>query len=30
VSAALTLDRAELLDAFRELGPLYRAIRSVG
>lgn len=29
VREALRLDRAELLDAFRELDPLYRAVRSV-
>ncbi len=27
---ALGLDRAEVIDAFRELGPLYRVIRAVG
>ena len=26
---AVTVDRAEILDAFRELEPLYRVIRSV-
>lgn len=30
VRDALTLDRAEILEAFRELEPLYRVIRSVG
>jgi hypothetical protein len=30
VRDALTLDRAEVLDAFRELEPLYRALRSAG
>jgi uncharacterized protein YktB (UPF0637 family) len=30
VREALRLDRAELLDAYRELEPLYRAVRSVG
>jgi uncharacterized protein YktB (UPF0637 family) len=30
VRDALTLDRAEVLDAFRELEPLYRALCSVG
>ena len=29
VRDALTVDRAEVLDAFRELGPLYRLILSV-
>jgi uncharacterized protein YktB (UPF0637 family) len=29
VREALTIDRAEVLDAFRELEPLYRVIRSV-
>jgi uncharacterized protein YktB (UPF0637 family) len=29
VRDALTIDRAEILDAFRELEPLYRVIRSV-
>jgi len=29
VSDALTVDRAEVLDAFRELEPLYRVIRAV-
>lgn len=29
VRDALTIDRAEVLDAFRELAPLYRVIRSV-
>ena len=30
VRDALTVDRAEVLDAFRELEPLYRILRSVG
>jgi len=30
VSEALIVDRAEILDAFRELEPLYRVLRSVG
>jgi uncharacterized protein YktB (UPF0637 family) len=29
VRDALTLDRAEVLDAFRELAPLYRVLRSI-
>jgi uncharacterized protein YktB (UPF0637 family) len=29
VRDALTIDRAEVIDAFRELGPLYRVIHSV-
>ena len=29
VKQALKLDRAEMLDAFRELEPLYRAVRAV-
>lgn len=29
IDEALTLDRAELLDAFRELAPLYRILRAV-
>ena len=29
VRDALTVDRAEVLDAFRELEPLYRVLRSV-